>query len=82
MSDVARKGWEAINSDSHHLHSFNYGLFVPVLIPQKLGHLSYFILYWIIYESTITGWSLVIFLPVYARNSAAVIDCLSLILQE
>lgn len=68
-------------ADTHHLHSCHYGLFASLLIPQKLSHWSYFILYCVIYESAITGWSPFIVL-LNIRHTAGFVGSLSLILQK
>lgn len=68
-------------SDTHHLHSCHYGLFASLLIPPKLSHRSYFILYCVIYESVITDWSPFIVL-LNTRHIAGLVGCLSLILQK
>lgn len=62
-------------SYTHHLHSVNYGLFVPLLIPQ-LSHLSCLVLHCVIYECAIICWSPFPALPLCVGHSAAFVDCL------
>lgn len=69
-------------SDAHHLHSCHDALFVSLLIPQRLSHLSYFTSYCVIYESVLTAWPPFIILLLDTRHTAAFVDCLPLILQE
>lgn len=64
-------------SDIHHLHSCHYGLLASLLIPQKLSHQNYFILYCVIYESVISDWSPFIVL-LNTRYTAGPVGCLSL----